>query len=47
MTQQWEWIDDWKVDFSKEVGNQIDASGWQYNVDFNSFKLTSTSRTRR
>ncbi|CAM9715643.1 unnamed protein product, partial [Sphacelaria rigidula] len=44
---KWEWRDNWHVDFSKEVGTQIDPSGWEYGVDFNKFNLTTSSRTHR
>lgn len=47
MMQKWEWRDNWHVDFSKEVGTQIDPSGWEYGVDFNKFNLTTSSRTHR
>eukprot|EP00752_Nemacystus_decipiens_P006311 g5691.t1 len=45
--KQWEWRDDWHVDFSKEVGKQIDAAGWEYAVDFGAFNLIASSRTRK
>ena len=35
------------MDFSKEVGKEIDASGWEYSVDFGGFGLVTKSRTRR
>eukprot|EP00903_Cladosiphon_okamuranus_P017946 g16513.t1 len=44
---QWEWRDDWHVDFSKEVGTQIDAAGWEYAVEFGAFNLIASSRTRK
>ncbi|CAN0500942.1 unnamed protein product, partial [Laminaria digitata] len=43
----WEWRDDWHVDFSKEVGKEIDAAGWEYAVEFGGFGLVTKSRTRR
>ncbi|CAN0559720.1 unnamed protein product, partial [Ectocarpus sp. 12 AP-2014] len=45
--KQWEWRDDWHVDFSREVGTEIDAAGWEYAVEFGSFNLIASSRTRR
>ncbi|CAM9617791.1 unnamed protein product, partial [Ectocarpus fasciculatus] len=45
--KQWEWRDDWHVDFCKEVGTEIDAAGWEYAVEFGSFNLIASSRTRR
>lgn len=45
--QNWEWRDKWHVDFSKEVGQQIDPSGWEYAIDFMRFSLISKSRTHR
>ena len=45
--KQWEWRDDWHVDFSKEVGTQIDAAGWEYAVEFGAFNLIASSRTRK
>ena len=44
---QWEWRDAWHVDFSKEVGTQIDAAGWEYAVEFGAFNLIASSRTRK
>ena len=41
------WRDDWHVDFSKEVGKEIDAAGWEYAVEFGGFGLVTKSRTRR
>lgn len=45
--EQWEWRDAWHVDFSKEVGTQIDAAGWEYAVEFGAFNLIASSRTRK
>lgn len=47
MFQKWEWRDEWHVDFSKAVGRHIDASGWEYAVDFSGFDLVKQSRTHR
>lgn len=35
--QNWEWRDDWHVDFPKEVGTQLDSAGWEYAGDFDDF----------
>ncbi|CAN0469082.1 unnamed protein product, partial [Hapterophycus canaliculatus] len=45
--KQWAWRDAWHVDFSKEVGTQIDEAGWEYRVELASFNLIASSRTRR
>ncbi|CAM9605202.1 unnamed protein product, partial [Scytosiphon promiscuus] len=45
--KQWAWRDAWHVDFSKEVGTQIDEEGWEYRVELASFNLIASSRTRR
>ena len=45
--KHWEWRDAWHVDFSREVGTQIDADGWEYALEFGAFNHIGNSRTRR
>ena len=45
--RQWSWRDSWHVDFSKEVGTEIDEEGWEYRVEFASFNIINSSRNRR
>ena len=45
--KRWEWRDAWHVDFSREVGTQIDEAGWEYALEFGAFNHSGNSRTRR
>lgn len=45
--RNWSWRDSWHVDFSKKVGTEIDEAGWEYRVEFASFNLIASSRTRK
>ncbi|CAM9746353.1 unnamed protein product, partial [Discosporangium mesarthrocarpum] len=45
--EKWEWLDEWHVDMSREVGREIDSSGWEYAVDFSGFEMTANMRTHR
>ena len=38
----WIWVNDWTVDLSGKLGDVIDADGWEYQADFETF-----TRTRR
>lgn len=35
------------MDFSKEVGKEIDSTGWEYSVEFSGFNMEKPSRTHR
>ncbi len=43
---QWEWLDDWHPDKSRNEVGEIDEEGWEYAVGFNQFN-TMKSRTKR
>lgn len=34
---KWRWIDDWAVDRGGKLGESVDAEGWSYEVDFETF----------
>lgn len=34
---QWTWADDWTIERGGKLGENIDADGWSYEVDFESF----------
>lgn len=33
----WIWVNDWSVDLSGKIGEQIDSDGWSYEADFETF----------
>lgn len=44
----WRWVEpEWKVVLSGVVGKEIDADGWEYAVNFNSFTATSKRRSKQ
>ena len=45
-SDRWEWLDEnWKIDTSGKVGEDIDENGWEYGVDFRAFTVSSKRRT--
>lgn len=44
-SDEWEWINDWHVDMSGVVNKNIDAEGYEYNINFNNFGSSSVPRS--
>ena len=45
-SDKWVWVDpEWRVDMDGKIGDEIDASGWEYGVNFTAFTASNRRRT--
>lgn len=43
---KWIWVNDWTVDLNGRLGEETDADGWSYEVDFETFSKTPRNYNR-